>query len=99
MVARYTKSKVADRDIEHITAHSFSNFGKRQTIKYMDGLAELLQLLADHPKCGHTFIHSKTGKVYLHYPYVSHVIYYRQRGSDIFIVRILHKRMLPEKHL
>ncbi|VAW97148.1 hypothetical protein MNBD_GAMMA20-856 [hydrothermal vent metagenome] len=29
----------------------------------------------------------------------SHVIYYKRQGDDIVIVRVLHKRMLPDKHL
>ena len=28
-----------------------------------------------------------------------HVAYYRVDGEDIYIVRVLHERMLPEKHL
>jgi toxin ParE1/3/4 len=99
MPNKYTKSQKADIDIAHITQRSFDDFGEKQTITYMGGLIESLQALANNPERGRAFIHSKTQQTYLFYRYVSHVIYYRQRSHDIFIVRILHTKMLPENHL
>ena len=95
----YTKSKRADQDIKHITKRSLIDFGERQTDTYMEGLQETLKILAKTPERGRTFTHSTTKRTYLHYRYVSHVVYYRQRKHDIIIVRILHTKMLPEKHL
>ena len=99
MTGKYTKSQKTDHDIAKITARSFEDFGERQTIKYMNGLTDLLQVLADNPETGQGFIHGKTNREYLYKRYISHVVYYRKRKNDIFIVRILHKKMLPEKHL
>lgn len=99
MAGNYTKSKHTDRDIVHITVRSFRDFGEQQTVKYIDGLTERLQWLADSPERGRVFTHRETGHEYLYYPHVSHVIYYRLRKDDIYIVRILHKKMLPEKYL
>ncbi len=100
MTSSYTKSKRTDQDIKHITKRSIHDFGELQTDKYLSGLEESLQLLANNPNLGHSYICSdetKTG--YNYYRHVSHVIYYRQRKHDIFIVRILHKKMLPKNHL
>ena len=99
MAGKYTKSKRADRDLARITARSFGDFGEQQTINHMDGLTERLQILADAPDRGRFFTHSKTGRNYLYHRYISHVIYYRQRKNDIFIVRILHNKMQPERHI
>ena len=99
MQGKYIKSRRADRDIERITARSFIDFGERQTLKYIDSLTETLQKLADDPERGRVFSHVKTGREYHYHKYVSHVISYRKRKNDVFIVRILHKKMLPEKHL
>jgi toxin ParE1/3/4 len=66
---------------------------------YLADLEETLQLLADNPKLGCGYTSGKTKTDYHYHRYVSHVIYYRQREQDIFVVRILHKKMLPEKHL
>lgn len=75
------------------------DFGMDQTLKYMAGLKERMELLAKRPEIGRTFEHTLTKNQYLFFRYESHVIYYRKRKNDIFIVRILHSKMLPEKHL
>jgi len=95
----YTKSKLADKDILHITKRSLKDFGEKQTDKYMNGLDETLNMLAGTPERGRVFTHGMTKRGYFFYRYTSHVVYYRQRKTDIFITRILHKQMLPEKHL
>ena len=99
MLDSYTTSKRADQDIKHITKRSLMDFGERQTDTYMEGLEETLEMLANCFDRGRTFLHSTNKRTYLHYKYVSHIVYYRQRKNDIFIVRILHIKMLPEKHL
>jgi len=96
---KYQRSKKTKQDILNITKRSLDDFGERQTIKYMDGLNEAMQGLSDCPDKGREFVHSKTRRVYLYHRYVSHVVYYRKRKNDIFIIRILHTKMLPEKHL
>lgn len=97
MGGKYNKSKSTDQDIKNITKQSIIDFGEQQTDKYLQGLEESLELLADNPKLGRAFSLAKLEFYY--YRYVSHVIYYQQRKQDIFIVRILHKKMLPEIHL
>ncbi|PCJ62747.1 MAG: plasmid stabilization protein [Bacteroidetes bacterium] len=99
MLNSYTKSKLADRDISHIVMRSLEDFGEQQTDKYMNGLEEILNFLADNPNRGRVFTHDTTKRSYFFYRYISHVVYYRQRKNDIFITRILHSKMLPEKHL
>jgi len=96
---KYQFSKKTKQDILHITKWSLDDFGERQTIRYMDGLNEAMQALADCPDKGREFVHNKTGRVYLYHRYLSHVIYYRKRENDIFVIRIIHTKMLPEKHL
>jgi len=78
---------------------SMEDFGEEQTLKYMSGLKERMQLLAERPDIGRRFEHTLTEHQYRFFRYESHVIYYLKRDSDIFIVRILHTKMLPEKHL
>ena len=95
----YTLSKQADRDIQHITKRSLADFGEIQTDKYLAGLEETLNMLAETPERGRPFTHGVTQRHYYFHRYVSHVVYYRQRKQDIFITRILHMRMLPENHL
>lgn len=98
-MGKYAQCRRTDNDIIRMTARSFADFGEAQTVQYIDGLTKRLQWLADNPNVGRLFAHRETGTHYFYFRYVSHVIYYRQRKNDIFIVRILHKKMLPEKHL
>lgn len=95
----YTRSKKSKQEIREITKRSVEDFGEARTLEYMAGLKERMQLLADRPDIGRGFEHIRTKREYLFFRYESHVIYYRKRKSDIFIVRILHTKMLPEKHL
>ncbi len=105
MVNRYTKSKKADADIKEITKYSVLNFGEQQADKYLSGLSETMELLADNPDLGKTLTHpnkynsTAVQSDHHYYRYISHVIYYRKREDGIFVVRILHKSMLPLNHL
>jgi toxin ParE1/3/4 len=99
MRGKYTKSKHADHDIRTIIIRSMADFGEAQTDKYIEGLESALCELAEAPGKGRPFVGDRTGQEYSRYRYVSHVIYYRKRQNDIFIVRILHEKMLPENHL
>ena len=93
MANNFVRSNKADTDISNIAKWSVQGFGVNQTRKYMAGLHGSFQKLADNPKLGCVYLS------YFYFRYESHVIYYRRRKSDIFITRILHKKMLPEKHI
>jgi len=98
-VNTYIRSKRTKQDIQQITRRSVEDFGETQTLKYMVDLKAKMQLLADRPDIGRDFVHSRTKRQYLFFRHESHVIYYRKLKCDVFIVRILHIKMLPEKHL
>jgi len=98
-VNNYTRSKKSTENIQKITKRSMEDFGETQTLEYLAGLKERMHVLADRPDIGRGFLDTRTEQQYLFFRYESHVIYYRNRKSDIFIVRILHSKMLPEKHL
>lgn len=93
MANTFTRSKKVDADINKITKWSLNKFGEKQTYKYMQEMNASFQKIADNPELGRPYLK------YLCFRYESHVIYYRQRRNDIFITRILHKKMLPEKHI
>jgi plasmid stabilization system protein ParE len=62
----YTKSKLAEKDINHITKRSMADFGEAQTDKYLEGLAETLINISMNPKLGRIFIHVETQQPYLY---------------------------------
>ena len=93
MTDHVVRSKKADKDIQKITQWSMENFGEKQIRQYLQGMLRAFQGLVDTPKRGRPYLN------YFYFRYESHVIYYRLRKNDIFIARILHMRMLPEKHI
>ena len=97
MPNRYVKSRKADRDINSIYHYSAREFGERQTDKYLKGLENKLQQLSNNTQLGKACDWLIEG--YRRLDYEGHVIYYRQRKNDIFIVRILHQRQDPLRHI
>lgn len=72
-------------------------FGPIQADKYSNGLHNCLQLLANNPNLGRSCGEIKAG--YQRHEYQSHIIFYRQREHDVFIIRILYKGMDLKRHL
>jgi toxin ParE1/3/4 len=59
-------------------------------------LKNCLELLARNPEIGNSAEDIQPG--YRRFPHQSHIIFYTQADSDIFIVRILHKSMDISDH-
>ncbi len=94
---KYTLSKQAERDVKKLIQSSYLNFGFDVTDKYQRGLNNCFSLLASEPSIG-VSADSLRSK-YRKFPYQSHVVYYKVRKKDIFIVRLLHERMNELEHL
>lgn len=99
MAREYVLSQRAEQDIREVLTASLANFGELQTDIYAAGMTQTFALLASNPEMGSPFTHERTGRLYRRHRYASHMIYYRRRQTDIFIVRILHVRMLPARYL
>lgn len=97
MAAKYTLSHKARADIKRIFRYGYQQFGEQQALKYKVGLDACLQLLAGNPALGRTCNEIKAG--YRRHEHGTHVVFYRQRGEDIFIIRIIDERMDVKRHL
>lgn len=84
-------SAAAAQDIEDILDRSIADFGVQQTETYYESLAHCLELLGENPELGNAADDIRTG--YRRFPHESHIIFYTLEQSDVFVVRILHKRM------
>ena len=84
-------SAAAARDIEELLDHSIAEFGIHQTESYYDALTRCLELLGENPELGYAADDIRSG--YRRFPHESHVIFYTLQQNDVFVVRILHKRM------
>lgn len=91
------KSPEAETDLEDIWLYSFEKWSEDQADRYYDELIDGINKLIDNPMLGKS-------REYVRRDYRSlqinrHVIYYRLQGEVIDIVRVLHERMAPDRHL
>jgi len=92
---RLTATARADLlDIGHYTQQTW---GREQRNRYLFRLDEAFHLLAREPDRGRPCDDIRPG--YRRYHLGRHVIFYRQIGEDIEIIRILHERMDIETRL
>ncbi len=94
---RYQLTDEAARDVKGILDHSVKNFGIVKAEHYFEALKERVELLADNPNIGHSA--EDILPDYLRFPHESHIIFYKIFSSSILVVRILHERMDPKKHI
>ena len=94
---RYEFTEHAERDLDTITDHTLTRWGQAQTDKYLGGLEALAQSLATNPDLG---VHRDSlFEGLICFPYISHILYYIKAPHGITIIRVLHKRMDPTRHL
>jgi len=96
-MAQYRFTKQAENDLDSIMNFSFQKWGAHQSLLYLDGLEELAQNLADFPDLGTD--RTRLLKGLLSFPYLSHVLFYTKHPHGITVVRVLHIRMEPKRHL
>jgi toxin ParE1/3/4 len=94
---RAFKTQEAESDLEEIWLYSFEKWNEEQADRYYDQLIEGIDKLLDNPELGKSRATIRNGYRSIHIG--SHLIYYRVEGDDIRIIRVLHERMLPSKHL
>lgn len=93
----YKLSEAAAGDIEEMLTRSMRDFGLARTETYFQSLTRCLELLEDNPEMGSSVDEIRPG--YRYFLHESHAIFYTPREQDVLIVRILHKRMDPDRNL
>lgn len=96
-VKKYRTSGKADRDIKEIYKYTVREFGFPQGGRYLAALYECFEMLGAQPDAGHAT--ASISKDYRRFEYESHVIFYKKRRADILIIRVLHEKMDPGRHL
>jgi toxin ParE1/3/4 len=96
-MASYDLSGPADRDLTQIYAYSYRRFGELKADEYLLGLHKCFARLAESPAMGRSIDHIRTG--YHRFEHASHIVFYVNVGQGIRIMRVLHERMDPDRHL
>lgn len=96
-MARFELAQRAQADLQAIADYTIERWGVAQTQKYLQALETRMLQLAERPLLGHQ--RSDLAEGVLCFPIESHVIYYARAGFGIFVLRVLHKRQDPHRHL
>ena len=89
-------SSRAEADLLNIGTYTLRTWGEAQTIRCLDELEQCCRDLADNPLLGRACDHIRPGLYRAENG--KHVIFFRRESSGIMVSRILHERMLPERH-
>ena len=95
-MAEFRFSRGAEADLLSIGAYTLRTWGEDQAIRYIDDLEACCQMLADNPTLGRACDEVRPGLRRMECG--QHVVFYREDAEGILVSRILHQRMLPERH-
>lgn len=85
------------QDLEGIWNYTLDTWGEDQADHYILELNDGFESLADHPEKGRACDDIREG--YRKYDIGKHIVFYRLTLKGIEVVRILHQRMDPDRHL
>jgi len=95
-VAKFRFSRRAEADLLSIADYTLREWGKAQAARYIDELEVCCQKLADNPALGRVCDDIRPGL--RRHEHAKHVLFYRNERGGILVSRILHQRMVPERH-
>jgi toxin ParE1/3/4 len=94
---RFELSRAAVADLDAIADFTADRWGNEQARLYLDALEARLTQLAYQPLIGRKRDELATGL--LCFPVESHVVFYCATDFGIAVVRVLHKRQDPPRHI
>lgn len=90
-------SRRAEADLLGIGRYTVSTWGDAQAARYLGELEAFCRMLANNSTLGRSCDEVRPGLRRMEHG--KHVLFYRlHKPSGILVVRILHQRMLPERH-
>jgi len=92
----YRLSPLAENDLEEIWLYTFEQWSVKQADSYYNEILAIIERLASGDLKGR---HTNIRRGYLKYPAGKHLVFFRQSGDKIEVVRILHQSMDFERHL
>jgi toxin ParE1/3/4 len=96
-MAGFFLSGKAKADVKEIGRYTKQRWGVEQRNRYLGELDASFQKIGANPTLGNSAEAIRAG--YRRIRASGHVVFFRKAGNEVEIVRVLHERMLPEKHL
>lgn len=90
-------SPIARDDLKDIYQFGMRSWGEAQSSKYLDTLKVHFWTLTEQPKMG--IEREELLPNMRSFPVESHVIFYRLEAKQIEIIRVLHERQDPIRHI
>lgn len=87
----------AERDLINIFLYGIEHFGSGKAERYLETINAKIEMAAEHPDFGADYGFVIRG--IRRHEAVSHAVYYRSTRSGILVLRVLHGRMDPARHL
>ena len=94
---RFRLRRAAEEDLLGIAEYTIARWGEDQADAYVAQLDRAFHELAEKPEMGRRADDVRPG--YLRHHVGRHMVYYRCVRGGIEIVRVLHDRMSPRRHL
>ena len=79
-----------------IADYTLRKWGRAQAVRYIGELEACCQTLAGNPALGRLCYEVRPSL--RRHEHGRHVLFYRQERGGILVSRILHQRMLPDRH-
>ncbi|HLR93796.1 MAG TPA: type II toxin-antitoxin system RelE/ParE family toxin [Jiangellaceae bacterium] len=96
-MSRYRLTPAAQRDLSSIWDFTEERWNARQAETYIAEIRAAIERVADDPRRGRACDQIRKG--YRRYGIGSHLLFYVESGEGVDVVRILHQRMDPTRHL
>ena len=93
----YTLAPRARADLVDIWAYSSDRWGRTQADRYARLVDGVFARIARRPSLGHRCDNIRAG--YFRFAAGSHVVFYRQSGPGVIVIRVLHQSMDFDRHL
>ena len=90
-------TRAAEQDLEDIWRYTFARWSVTQADTYHNSLIDAFNALSAGQ--GQFRKISALDRIYLYCPSGSHNIFFREQETSIVIIRVLHNRMDPSRHL
>lgn len=91
------KQASAEQDLKNIWLYTYETWGEAQADQYFNELDNGLKTLSQNPDIGKN--RGSIRKGYRSFQINRHMVFYKVASFTIQIVRVLHVRMDPERHL
>lgn len=96
-MSQYRLTSAAQRDLSSVWDFTEQRWDTRQTETYLSEIRTAIERIADDPRRGRACDDIREG--YRRYGIGSHLLFYVERADGVDVIRILHQRMDPGRHL